>query len=1159
MKDVESVCGFTYRIEKKGNAVSVSDYSRYDQNSKWGSARHSEFAVILDHAARGVSLAHSWIKIAESERHRFVKDTQMMANVPGPVKDWLDSFCSESSATSGALEPYRIHRRAVEGWVELVSAWSKEPCNTSADRIAVARALQEDPEIDKFGDIQLFEALAEDDALCVWHKDGDTAKPSDPQPLIDYALATEAEFKKRNFKVPAYRHPDPLLHPIFCNFGNSRWKIIFNVHKNEMEKILPSSLRGLSMTLWTGIGLVPVAMCWQSKRLAHDLALVQDVQNDCVSEVSRANRLGRAASNVPNNNKVIITGLFDKEEWNGRLQAPRHQFEAIALVRDNLSLTDQERDRRLSRMIDRIRWFITFSAKLQPQGPWSEFAEKNQLRIDQKYWPHADLNKMRKSQARIILSRLPGLRVLSVDLGLRHAAACAVWEALSADKVKDACLAVGHREPIESDLYLHLTEKMTKYKKGNQVEVEKTTIYRRIGAETLPDGTLHPAPWARLDRQFLIKLQGEEEGVREVSNEELWMINQLETSLGRSAPIIDKLVMAGWGQSGKQKIRLDALSEFGWKPATGTLIVGSTDENEIDVRKPSLSIDGLMSSVVRFMRIAIKRHSDRARIAFALTADYKTMPGDCRYYFTEAKDLSANDSQSIRRNKHIEYIQDTLVLWYRLFSSPEWRDDSAKLLWVEHVAQFSEYKALERLGVDASAVERKRKQRENRARLYEVSKVLVENQTLRKNLHEAFKTRWEDDDEKLRKQLHWLKNWILPHGKPKGDPAIRKVGGLSLTRLVTLTEFHRKVQVGFFCRIHPDGTSANTKEQFAQSSLDALDRLRDQRIKQIVSRIVEAALGIGRIKLPIGCKVPKRPEVRIDEPCQAITIEDLTFYQPEAARTRKETRRLMTWSSSRIKRYLTEGCQLHGLHLRDISVGYTSLQDSRTGAPGIRCQDVPVKEFMRSPFWRNQIAEAEKKKAEGKGGSRDRYICELKAMWQDKTAAELVKAGVVRIPLKEGGIFVSTDPLSPAAKGIHADLNAAANIGLRALIDPDWPGKWWNVPCDPVTFRPVKDKVGGSAAVNTDLSLRQPTQTRSGDPRVEKKGVKTTAGRAKGLVNLWRNISSSPLECLEFGEWKEYAAYQNEVQLRVVHILAKEIKARSKKPHLVAKTEDLPY
>jgi hypothetical protein len=203
LKQVESVCGF-----------------RYLQDG--GAARHSEFAVMLDHAARRVSLAHTWIKRAEAERRRFEEDANRKANVPLAVKTWLDKFCSERSGALGALEPYRIRRRAVDGWDKVVRAWAK--CASEAERAGAVGAVQAECQAndEKFGDIQLFEALADDDAVCVWHKDGDCAKSPDPQPLIDYVLANDAESKKRRFKVPAYRHPDALLHPVFCDFGKSR-------------------------------------------------------------------------------------------------------------------------------------------------------------------------------------------------------------------------------------------------------------------------------------------------------------------------------------------------------------------------------------------------------------------------------------------------------------------------------------------------------------------------------------------------------------------------------------------------------------------------------------------------------------------------------------------------------------------------------------------------------------------------------------------------------------------------------------------------------------------------------------------------------------------------------------------------------------------------
>jgi IS605 OrfB family transposase len=1116
LKEVESVCGFTYL-----------------QNG--GTARHCEFAVMLDHAARRVSLVHTWIKRAEAERRRFEKDLQMLGQVPSAVKEWLDKYCEERSNSSGALEPYRIRRRAVDGWEKVVAAWSKTGCKTPEDRITAARVLQDDPAIDKFGDIQLFEALAEDDAVCVWHKDGDPNREPDPQPLIDYVRATEANFKKQQFKVPAYRHPDAFLHPVFCDFGKSRWDIEFAIHEARKVKATKSALRRknrqcfdssreLFMTLWTGNEMKRVPMGWQSKRLARDLALGQNTPNDGAPEVPRADRLGRAASNVTKSNEVKIAGLFEEAEWNGRLQAPRRQLEAIARRVDK-----HQWDAKAKKMRDQLHWLITFSPKLRPTGPWFEYAatfpdnalaKPSVSRKGTFFVKYRDNERPRKGG--LILSRLPGLRLLSVDLGHRYAAACAVWETLSKEKFEGEIKGrkVRYSDSETGGLFCHTEH-------GNNA----VTIYRRIGADMLPDGTPHPAPWARLDRQFLIKLQGEEEETRAASNQEIWAVHQLEAELGRTSPIIDRLVKAGWGQSGQQRTRLDVLCKLGWKPISEDRVSDGTDEGEYEVRKPSLSVDELMFSAVRTMRLALKRHGDRARIAFAMTAEYKPMPGDRKYYFTEAKDLSTNDDQVAREHKQIEFIQDALVLWHGLFSSRGWQDDAARKLWDDHVAKLSGYNAPEEIREDASGVERKKKQKENREKLYSVAKALAGDATLRKALHDAWKTRWKEDDERWKRQIRWFKDWILPRGKASNDPAIRKVGGLSLTRLATLTEFRRKVQVGFFTRLHPDGTKAETKEHLGQSVLDTLEHLREQRVKQLASRIAEAALGIGSENRKKHWDGRKRARERIKDPrfipCHAIVIENLTYYRPEETRTRRENRQLMSWSSSKVKKYLAEACQLHGLHLREVSAGYTSRQDSRTGAPGIRCQDVSIKEFMQLPFWRKEVARAEKKRAEGKGDARECFLCELNAQWKDKSKAAWGEAGIVRIPLKGGEIFVSADKNSPAAKGLQADLNAAANIGLKALADPDWPGKWWFVPCNSTTFEPLKDKVGGFAAIRLNESLKKAPASWEGEETKKK--------RSRDVVNLWRDVSSQPISASD--DWREFTPYWNGVQTRVVNIL----------------------
>jgi len=260
----------------------------------------------------------------------------------------------------------------------------------------------------------------------------------------------------------------------------------------------------------------------------------------------------------------------------------------------------------------------------------------------------------------------------------------------------------------------------------------------------------------------------------------------------------------------------------------------------------------------------------------------------------------------------------------------------------------------------------------------------------------------------------------------------------------------------------------------------------------------------------------------VDPPCHAVVIEDLSRYRPEEMRTRRENRQLMSWSSSKVKKHLEESCKLNGLHLRPTYAGYTSRQDSRTGAPGLRCQDVPVKEFLRSPFWRRQVVQAEK--ASNGGDARGRLLLALNKKWKDAPDEEIKNSRALRIPLKGGELFVSAGTESSPKKALQADLNAAANIGLKPLLDPDWPGSWWRVPCHPGQFTPVKVK-GSRAFVD------------AASPLINKPGASDKKDQpTKEAVNLWRNVSSPPISA-QNGPWLNYTAYWNRVESKVIESL----------------------
>lgn len=374
-----------------------------------------EYSTMLDHAARRVSIGHSWIKRAEQRRREFEEDAGKLHALRErallAVRS-LDQFCSERSAKSGASTEggYRIRKRAVEGWARVVKAWARPSCKTEDDRISAAREVQADPEIEKFGDIQLFEALAADDAVCVWRNGSEP----DPSILIDYAAGTTAQHNQRRFKVPAYRHPDALRHPVFCDFGNSRWTITFACHeaakvrnggkrvaKDDAEWI--KDRHGLRMGLWNGEVVDDVNLRWSSKRLTADFAL-DDVGNAKASDVTRADRLGRAASGTFGH--AAILNVFEEAEWNGRLQAPRAQLDRIA------SLLDKGNSRQAETLQQRLRWLVSFSPRLRPSGPFIEYAASHGIAANRKgeYYPNAPTNKDREGLAKLVLARLPGLR-----------------------------------------------------------------------------------------------------------------------------------------------------------------------------------------------------------------------------------------------------------------------------------------------------------------------------------------------------------------------------------------------------------------------------------------------------------------------------------------------------------------------------------------------------------------------------------------------------------------------------------------------------------------------------------------------------------------------------------------------------------------------------
>ncbi len=1270
LRDVEAAGGFTY----------------IDTESQ--TARHWEFSVMLDHAARRVSQTHSWIKLAEGERNEFEKDARKIDTLKREqpaIVEWLDQFCRDRSRDTGTADDdgYRIRKGAISDWADVVAKWGSAKFKTVDDRITAAREVQADPENDKPGDNQLYEALAQDEAKLVWFVDG---QPN-AQPLKDYVAAREAEHNKRRFKVPAYRHPDELRHPVFCDFGESRWSIDFAAHRvgsklaaaqakverrqadvskallaiekaktdekreaaqeklvlvqrslNESQRELAwlQSQQGLRMKLWDGRTLEDRSLTWQSKRLRNELtgpdagsashatgepggvsprtSHEQQVRGLTPSgspnpvPVTRANRLALAAGNAKADSQLDVMGLLGLKEWNGRLQAPRAELNHIADIRDGVKskkLSPPERNARVTKMIARLHWLVTYSARLKPQGPWMKFADQytashpgkslidvargevvtkpSQSRDEWRglaypFW-HPLFDTGRAGRARQILSHLPNLRVLSVDLGHRYAAACAVWEAISTRELQAACAQVDFGVPSRDALYWFVP-------RGEQGgEKRGRVVYRRLADDTLSDGSPHPTPWARLDRQFLIKLQGEDEPARmtKLGDADRRLVETLEDELGYQ--------------------RREPRRAADWR------------------------IDELMSDAVRTVRLALRNHGDYARIAAGMIA-------------TERLGMGNRSPVKLEGDTLVEHLVGLLDIWHELAKSSRWKDEFANTAWEQHIEPRLTGITLEEDAEDLTGPQRKTARTKRREQLKPVAERLAKES--RTKLSAEWQQAWVTRDEQWQKRLRSLSRWIMPRGKKK-DRSIRHVGGLSLSRIATFKSLYQ-VQKAFFTRQKPDGKKPDPAgEGFGQRTLDALERMRQNRVKQLASRIAEAALGVGieRSRTEKG-KQLQRPRERIADPrfapCHAVVIENLTHYRPDELQTRRENRQLMTWASAQVKKHLTDQCQLHGLHLREVQPGYTSRQDFRTGAPGVRCVDVPVAEFLGDPNgkpgrhvrqaiknllkdiaakdeprpddWLKRLELARDKARAKSGTAWDRYVVDLFDHLRKLTDRQANKAAswFARIPQKGGDIFVGTEnvPSQGSMKGppgVQADLNAAGNIGLKALLDPDWHGAWWYVPAglDANGWRVPAEKSTAGAACLKDWSVGEVKSghyqselaggrplNRADDEQVQaasklieearakwdsakaeskeaKKGqrgksllsheaalkleVAAKAGHdeakknhaaakkganAKSVVNLWRFLSRQrPHDC----EWHEYATYENLVRWRAIRVL----------------------
>jgi hypothetical protein len=285
--------------------------------------------------------------------------------------------------------------------------------------------------------------------------------------------------------------------------------------------------------------------------------------------------------------------------------------------------------------------------------------------------------------------------------------------------------------------------------------------------------------------------------------------------------------------------------------------------------------------------------------------------------------------------------------------------------------------------------------------------------------------------------------------------------------------------------------------------LAKLDNIKEQRRNQTAHMVLVEALGL-RLREPAELKTPaerdlaeakdqhgeyekadiKGRTISPDKPddwrgvVDFIVIEDLSRYRTTQGRAPRENSRLMKWCHRAIRDKLKEMCQPFGIPLIETPAAYSSRFCSRSGVAGFRATELSPS-MLNESKWRWRV----KKRDDGKEETKEQR--ERREKWEavfadvrsinegrdGKTKGQEFRTLIV--PDAGGSVFIpmaalnehyqrpAKNPTKPklarpilqylpvnlemdqikTPRLIHADINAAVNLGLRAVADP----KVWSI------------------------------------------------------------------------------------------------------------------
>lgn len=289
--------------------------------------------------------------------------------------------------------------------------------------------------------------------------------------------------------------------------------------------------------------------------------------------------------------------------------------------------------------------------------------------------------------------------------------------------------------------------------------------------------------------------------------------------------------------------------------------------------------------------------------------------------------------------------------------------------------------------------------------------------------------------------------------------------------------------------------------------LGKIERLRDQRVDQIAHLILARALGL-RLRQPSADPTERRRRdihgeyERFREPVDFIVLEDLSRYLSSQGRSRAENTRLMQWCHRQILGKLRQLAETYGLPVLQTGAAYSSRFCSRSGVAGFRAAELTPLARHNFP-WKKMLEKLAAHEAGTKRLADKEDLAECLAVRElfrqlDEANQDLLKHPGARpkwrtllAPIAGGPIFV---PM--AGTPTQADINAAINLGLRAVASPLNDG---------IHLRIRTKREGGQLAVRTD-SKREKTRWKAGLPPLAVSRPAESAADADRSPNIFADL-----------------------------------------------------